>query len=185
MKKIEYTITFHTDWHCGSGLSASADVDSLPIKDASGLPYVPGKTMKGLVREAIEDFFLFSNNSLVGHDEKIKKTFGFFDDKDKTIRGSVFFSNALLPKSEASEIKRCHMEKYLFRTLSNTAIDKTGIAAPHSLRKIDVTVPCKLHGYISGIPEELEEEIKKALCYIKRIGQGRNRGLGRCTITPN
>ena len=28
-----YSIEFHSYWHCGSGLSAGADVDSLPVKD--------------------------------------------------------------------------------------------------------------------------------------------------------
>ena len=51
---ITYTIEFFSYWHCGSGLSAGADVDSLVIKDAKGMPFVPGKTIKGLIREAAE-----------------------------------------------------------------------------------------------------------------------------------
>ena len=47
---ITYTIEFFSYWHCGSGLSAGADVDSLVIKDAIGMPFVPGKTIKGLIR---------------------------------------------------------------------------------------------------------------------------------------
>ena len=54
MNDIKYKITFLTDWHCGSGLAAGADVDALVVKDKERLPYVPGKTMKGLVREAVE-----------------------------------------------------------------------------------------------------------------------------------
>ena len=51
---ITYTIELFSYWHCGSGLSAGADVDSLVIKDAKGMPFVPGKTIKGLIREAAE-----------------------------------------------------------------------------------------------------------------------------------
>lgn len=43
---IKYKIEFFSNWHCGSGLAAGADVDALVVKDCNGLPYVPGKTIK-------------------------------------------------------------------------------------------------------------------------------------------
>ncbi|MDE6805090.1 MAG: hypothetical protein K2J29_10705, partial [Muribaculaceae bacterium] len=63
---IRYRIEFFSDWHCGSGLSAGADVDALVIKDDCGLPFVPGKTVKGLVREAMEDILTFKR---IGNEE--------------------------------------------------------------------------------------------------------------------
>ena len=48
--RIDYSIEFFSYWHCGSGLAAGADVDELAIKDGDGLPYVPGRTVKGLLR---------------------------------------------------------------------------------------------------------------------------------------
>lgn len=48
MKDLNIKIEFFSPWHCGSGLSAGADADSLVIKDTNGLPYIPGKTIKGL-----------------------------------------------------------------------------------------------------------------------------------------
>ena len=45
---IDYTICFFSPWHCGSGTSAGADVDELVVKDKNGMPYIPGKTLKGL-----------------------------------------------------------------------------------------------------------------------------------------
>ena len=44
-------------------------------------------------------------------------------------------------------------------------------------------MPCELEGEILNLPEEIVPQIEKALKYIKRLGQNRNRGLGRCTIT--
>ena len=41
MKDIQYQLTFYSDWHCSSGLSAGGNVDMLVVKDAQGLPYVP------------------------------------------------------------------------------------------------------------------------------------------------
>ena len=50
MQTLTYQIQFHSYWHCGSGLAAGAGVDALVVKDANGLPFVPGKTIKGLLR---------------------------------------------------------------------------------------------------------------------------------------
>ena len=55
MSNLTLKIQFFSPWHCGSGLSAGADTDALVIKNPQGLPFVPGKTIKGLVREALED----------------------------------------------------------------------------------------------------------------------------------
>lgn len=53
---ITYSIEFNTYWHIGSGLSGGVEVDSLVLKDndTDALPYIPGKTLKGLLREAAE-----------------------------------------------------------------------------------------------------------------------------------
>ena len=34
MKNLKYSIQFYTNWHCGSGQAAGADVDALVVKDA-------------------------------------------------------------------------------------------------------------------------------------------------------
>ncbi len=49
MKDLTIKIEFFSPWHCGSGPSAGADADSLVIKDINGLPFIPGKTIKGLI----------------------------------------------------------------------------------------------------------------------------------------
>lgn len=71
----------------------------------------------------------------------------------------------------------------MYRSIASTAIDENGIAKEHSLRKIEVVVPCTLYGEIIDVPENMAEEIINAFKYIKRLGQNRNRGLGRCTIS--
>ena len=44
---IRYCIKFLDYWHLGSGDSAGSMYDSIVVKDKFGLPYVPGKTVKG------------------------------------------------------------------------------------------------------------------------------------------
>jgi CRISPR/Cas system CSM-associated protein Csm3 (group 7 of RAMP superfamily) len=178
--EIKYKIQFHTDWHCGSGLAAGADVDALVVKDKDGLPYIPGKTMKGLIREAVENIRNFSKN---GEIKDFVEAFGYFDDKSKKEKGFLFFTNAELDVKERYAIVSNKVVRFMYRTIASTAIDENGVAEEHSLRKMEVVVPCDLYGEILGVPENMVEEIKKSLSYIKRLGQNRNRGLGRCTIS--
>lgn len=177
--KINYTIQLHSYWHCGSGLAAGTDVDLLVIKDADGLPYIPGKTIKGLVREAVDELLTLSGCK--EWPDGYQTTFGYFDDKDDKRKSDSFFGNATLKKSEAEEIKRNHLQKYLFTSIASTAIEKDGVAKEHSLRKMQVTLPCMLEGTIENVPEAMHETIVKALGMIKNLGTGRTRGLGRCT----
>ena len=191
---ITYEIKFHTDWHCGSGLAAGADLDALVVKDKDGLPFVPGKTMKGLVREAIEEMELitgrfnenlfiqaFGNSEDRNADPKLMEK---SEDYDFLQKGETFFTNAELSEDEHRAIVSNNAARFMYRSISSTAIDNEGIAVEHSLRKTEVVVPCTLEGEILCINDrDLAEEILKALNYIKRLGQNRNRGFGRCTIT--
>lgn len=178
---IRYKIEFHTDWHCGSGLAAGADVDALVVKDNNDLPFIPGKTIKGLLREAVEEIRGFQGK---GCDKVFVDTFGYFEkDKSEMTRGQAFFSNAELSGQEQAAIVANKVARFMYRSIASTAIDKDGIAKEHSLRKMEVVVPCILYGEILNVPESFEGEMRNALKYIKRLGQNRNRGLGRCTIT--
>lgn len=178
---IRYKIEFHTDWHCGSGLAAGADVDALVVKDQNDLPFIPGKTIKGLVREAVEEIRGFQNREC---DPTFVDAFGYFNnDKKEMKKGCTFFSNAELQEQEQEAIRANKVSRFMYRNIASTAIDKDGIAKEHSLRKMEVVVPCILYGDILNVPEAIEAEMKNALKYIKRLGQNRNRGLGRCTIT--
>ncbi len=166
--RIDYCIAFHSYWHCGSGLAAGADTDALVIKDQDGLPFIPGKTMKGLVRQAVEEISDDLNSAVFG--------------QPGGEVSPLFFTNATL--AEAGKIKDNYLKDYLFDALSNTAIDEEGIAKEGSLRRTEVVVPCTLHGSILGIPSDAARDaIIHALPYIKHIGAHRTRGLGRCSIT--
>jgi len=177
---IKYSIEFHTDWHCGSGLAAGADVDALVVKDEKGMPFIPGKTIKGLVREAVEEIRGFQGKQDA---EAFVKAFGFFDDKEQKEKGCMFFSNVTLEPNEYEAIVSNDAARFMYRDIASTAIDDNGIAKEHSLRKTEVVVPCTLHGEILNVPEEMADEIVRSFGFIKRLGQNRNRGLGRCTIT--
>lgn len=180
MKDIKYKIQFFSNWHCGSGLAAGADVDLLVIKDKNNLPFVPGKTIKGLVREALELYLMVKKQETKV--EALEKAFGYFDGKDIKITGDIFFSNACLETNEQRTIIKNKLSDYLYKSISSTSIDEKGIASDHTLRKIEVVVPCTLTGSIINVDEQIYDELVESLKLIKRIGVSRNRGLGRCQI---
>jgi CRISPR/Cas system CMR subunit Cmr4 (Cas7 group RAMP superfamily) len=72
-KTIEYQIEFFSEWHCGSGLAAGADVDALVVKDKDKLPFVPGKTIKGLIREAADVLTLFGEQQAGENENSVRK----------------------------------------------------------------------------------------------------------------
>lgn len=184
--EIKYKIEFFSNWHCGSGLASGADLDELVIKDAEGLPFVPGKTMKGLLREAVGNVCSYNKE----YDKScIKKIFGYDDDEtdnkktSKESKGCAFFSNANLEKEEKDAIISRDLIPFLYQSVTSTKIDNEGIAADLTLRKIQTTVSCSLYGCIYDVPENDKELFADAFRFIKRIGLGRNRGYGRCQIS--
>lgn len=187
---INYSVDIHSYWHCGSGLSAGADVDLLAIKDKEGMPFIPGKTVKGLLREAVSELTALKEGKCSFEvSEDFIKTFGHVLSSYETgkastemYKGEAFFSNAELTPQERKEIISGQLSDYLFDAISQTAIDDKGIAVEHSLRKTQVALPCKLHGRITDVPDNYADTIKEAMGFIKCLGMGRNRGLGRCTF---
>ncbi len=178
MKSIDYKLEFFSEWHCGSGLSKGADVDALVVKDSRGLPFVPGRTIKGLLREQVELLIDLRKLDLASQLDAI---FGI----KKVQEGALFCSNAELSKTEQNEIYSRNLTKYLYRSLSFTAINDDGVAENHSLRKIEAVVPCILEGTIEieEVTDEMLEIITSGLKLIKRLGTHRSRGLGRCRFT--
>ena len=195
---MKYQIKFHTYWHCGSGLAAGADVDALVVKDKDNLPFIPGKTIKGLIREAVEEISGYCSAKAMTEDE-INTIFGKRLTKSVSKNGesrinldcaSAFFSNAELPKEVKDDVRNYIVDDkkvlsdFFYRSVASTAIDgKTGIAQKHSLRKMQVVIPCTLEGEISGISDAQAGKIAEMLGFIKCLGQGRTKGLGRCTIS--
>lgn len=183
MKNIIYKIKFYSDWHCGSGLSSGADTDALVIKkDYAGkvnLPYIPGRTIKGLLKDAALDLIAL---------KKIRPDFikTCFENNADIVSLNIgcFFGDAELSEVVVRTLTEnlTYVEK-LYRHLSYTKIDAIrGIAEEETLRKIEVTIPLSLYGRIIGVDLNWEyyEDLRKCIKYIKRLGTGRNRGLGRC-----
>lgn len=179
---IRYKIELHSYWHCSSGQAAGADLDSLVVKTREKLPYIPGKTLKGLIRDAIAELkgWIPSDTPT---DEELTKLLGYTKDADNKAKAEAFFTDAVLDHAEAAAITAESLQSHLYTSIASTAIDTDGIAKDSSLRKIEVCVPCTLYASIYDAPDSLEDTLCDALKYIKSLGSHRNRGLGRCTFT--
>jgi CRISPR/Cas system CSM-associated protein Csm3 (group 7 of RAMP superfamily) len=163
---MKYRIEFYTYWHCSSGLSGGSSSDATVVKDGDGLPFVPGKTLKGHLREAAELLF---------DDDFVRRCFGEEDSR----KGECYFSDAVLPVAIGKSDS-----KYLYHRLSATKIDpESGTAQDDTLRTIEVVIPLTLYGTIEGLCEEDEAKMSQAMKMVKRIGLRRHRGLGRCDIS--
>jgi CRISPR/Cas system CSM-associated protein Csm3 (group 7 of RAMP superfamily) len=172
MTNIKYKLTFFSDWHCGSGLSGGASIDNLVIKNKDGLPFLPGKTIKGLLREAAYD--------LSQPDDLMKSCFREADSEQDSL---TFFSNAELTSKMQKEFQaKSGYKDLLFRQISSTQINQeTGCAKAHTLRSLEVVIPITLVGSITNLPDAASADVlTDCLQMIKRLGENRNRGLGRC-----
>jgi len=165
---LKYEIRFLDYWHLSSGLSAGAKLDSNVLKDNEELPFIPGKTLKGLVKEMAE---------LLEDIHFIKDCFG----EEGVDMGACYFANTTLKDDVKKQIVGNNLQNNLYDEISSTKIEN-GIAVDNSLREIEVVIPLTLYGEIGDIPDEYEAQMKKALKMVKRMGLNRNRGLGRCQV---
>src|SRR5699024_10170830 len=95
-KTLIYQIEFFNYWHSGSGLAGSTYADSIVNKTERNLPFIPGKTLKGLLRDAAEKINEL-NPSLVS-DKFISQVFGKKSDEEGNNanykdEGQAFFTN--------------------------------------------------------------------------------------------
>ena len=209
LKKFKLTVNFLGYWFISSGLEKGAYSDEIILRDADGFPFIPGKTLKGVFREAFRVagnagwFDKFNTAKLelpvfrhrliqtvFGHDGRKE---GFAEDELHT-EGLIHFTNAVLPADVKKEIG--DNKEYLFTTVQSTAIDnESGTALNQSLRTNEVAVPMHLMAELSLDPphpvnngHQISAEALKEIAglfpvvssLITEIGGKRRRGFGRC-----
>ena len=181
--KIKFKIELLSNWHIGSGLDAGAEADALVLKDENNLPYIPGKTIKGLLKDSLQEIVDVGQvsqslvNELFGY-EVIDST----GKVQKTLSGKSFFMNAELTQVEKDEIKSHDLSEHLYKNIASTAINKEGVAKKNSLRTLEVCLPVTLYGEIeiNDWKEEYKDTFEMAFKWTRALGVNRNRGLGRC-----
>lgn len=191
---LQYQIEFFTYWHAGSGLSGGAYADLLVNKTKEGLPFIPGKTLKGMIRAGA--ITISSYNSSLVEVDFIHKVFGEVPTKAKpedadtmpVEPGVCFFSNAELSGNLTAQLiqnEHKYLSQHFYEVLSSTRIDDQGVADDHTLRQMEVTIPLTLYATIEHFPDDRAylTQIQHCMSAIKRMGLGRTRGLGRCQFS--
>lgn len=203
--------TFSSYWHAGSGRGRDAVLDAEVLRDADDLPYLPGKTIKGLLRKAMKVALHARQESLApvadlfgsevageqasDGDEQIAALEG---GRFGTTAGKLWFGSATLPPSWAAWRRKAKADRNgakdddrssavldtLFRVVASTAIDARGVAREHTLRVSEVTVPMTLTAVITG-PDDggWVPLVKMALPHLRMVGVRGRRGYGRVEVT--
>jgi len=183
MQTLNYQIEFYSYWHIGSGISGGTYADSTVLKDSNGLPYIPGKTIKGLFREAASAIESYRPNK---HQNRIVELFGSPGTQPE-LQSPSFFSDAKVSRIFVEQLlkeENAGLKQALYQVLSSTRIEHdSGTADKGSLRQLEVTVPLTLYGAISFDSVVDDHLIKVCAGWIKSLGINRSRGLGRCSIS--
>lgn len=205
MYQIKFDI--HSYWRAGTGRGGGALLDEVVHKDAYDLPCIPGRSVKGLLRNAVycaEKWGLLNDS---GGDPKntalTQSWFGTKGDHLKNSPGILGFSDAVLEPDLLDYLLLLREEtnglelfqeyvRYFYHYIHATAIDaNTGSAKDKSLRAMEVTIPLTLTAQLHILqPEQLNtktpkwcEILTRCLPLIRGLGTSRNRGLGRVTVT--
>lgn len=196
------TLKFHLSsyWRVSSGKGADSLADVLVLRDANGLPIIPGRGVKGLLRDAMNLATLsgavpaknvdrWFGSALPGyssdaeeHEQKLEAA--RFESKE----ADLWFGSARLPGSWGEWARQnadSDILQALFAFQSSTAIDDQGVAEQHSLRVTEVAVPMELEAEVRGPDDDLSwvQDLKASLPLLRYLGSRRNRGLGRVDVT--
>ena len=181
-------------WHAGGGRGAGAVLDAVVHRDSRGLPVLPGRHLKGLLRDALEraeawgwDGFQGLADALFGQNSETTQSGA------PPLPGSLRIGDAGLPHDLAAWLgaseKGRELRQGLFQAIYATAVDPvSGTALDHSLRGMEVVVPLKLEAIVSGVPGQQppagwQERIREVLPLVNAVGAYRTRGLGRACLS--
>lgn len=162
-----------SDWLIASS-RGSGEADLRPVVDADDLPMIPGRSLRGLLRQACRDAA-----AVLGADAALR-LFG-----DAGVDGRVGIGDARLPGEFAEAVGRGNFAAEDLVTIRRrTAIDaETGTARAGSLHAIAPAIA----GLVLEAPIEVTNKddlprLAFAAAMVRRMGMARSRGLGGCTL---
>ena len=190
MKILQLTIELKSDMCCGTGTGDGVQFDTVSAYNDYGLPYIPAKRLKGLLREQAEFLIacdpknkgfveiLFGKGeqagALIVNNAEIKNVSNLKEDLDKLFKSQPSLYN---PSAVAE-----------YYTVARHATQmKNGVAKPKSLRTIGA-VPsgtifeATLYLDDSSSSEKVEF-LRNCAKLLRHIGLNRTRGYGEAVCT--
>ena len=207
--RIDYQIEFETPFHFGTGLRRDL-LDRSVCRDANGYLYIPGSTLKGVIRERCEQIARLFNLSVISpHDEGaaiasfrnntniVERIFGsrykpgeiYFDDATMVTEDQKFFDfdNSGSPESSKRYI---HLQT---EVRTRTTISRLlGTVREQNLfqSEFGIRMLCfegKIYGYLEGFRIGQNEWNHSLLLLVAgilatdRIGASKSVGMGKYT----
>ena len=191
---MEYKVQIKTESPlCLNSGKADVNIDTDIVHDAFGLPYFPGKRLRGLLyesavevvemaelcqklfvtRRTVEELFHRCADSTV---ELIIPDFQLEDYREMTAEWQYLqnaYGDLIRPESVLETYASIRFQ---------TALDEDGVAKETSLRNIRVLdAPLTFVGkvQVNGGEERHSQALALALANLRRAGMNRNRGFGR------
>ena len=195
---LTYRLKFQSPFHCGTGLTNGL-IDRSVQKDKEGFLYVPGSTVKGVLRETCEYLarILIPNADIRDPHDEENALESFFEESDivECIFGSryheseIFFDNACMTW-ESKEYRFMQTENRTQTRLSRL----TGTVMSGALYSIEFGISGlefegKIRGWLEGISNPFSDDLPGSyplylliagLSMTDRIGANRSTGMGYC-----
>lgn len=184
---MKYRITFYSYWRVGTGLGGDSK-DGIVMKDDNKLPVIPGKTLKGLIRDAYTECNLPDETKLFGH---VLGDLNTGLKKSDLEEGILYFGTASLPANEQNFLKRNpSLVNGLYRSLTSVRLDNDKQSVDTALNTKEVCIPLTLEAEINlkdggELDSEVKENLEKAFKMLRMLGEKRYRGMGRCKVEFN
>ena len=201
MEQVTLEVTLSGYWLGGSGKGDGPGADELPILTPEGLPFLPGRTLRGLLRAAAELLaeagafpeddvkMLFGSSPLGDARASSSRALDVELGRNTTREGKLFVDSAHLGRTiverEAWQQLARSDENTLrnaFVRLGSTRIGEGNVADDKTLRTFEVVVPMTLYAAVE-LPAEHLGLLRDAAALVRELGSGRNRGFGRASIT--
>ncbi|KAF0208381.1 MAG: hypothetical protein FD171_864 [Actinobacteria bacterium] len=195
-KTFSLSIDMLSDWHIGSGAGRPGDVDRLVRRDADGLPYLPGKTLAGILRDGCE---LVAS----GLDDGARGAWAGWVDflfGQQVQEGEV---RDLPPAPAALSIRSAHYPASLLAALGSkpalcaaatfvkagVKIDRRSGRAQDDFLRFEEVARCgsqlsaECEFLTDAVPPAAFALLVAGASMVERVGGKRRRGAGRCTMS--
>lgn len=174
-------VAFDAEWLVAGGESVLGTADLAPMKDAEGLPFIPGRSLRGVLREAVclvdecigggWAAHLFGERLVAGGEHHYRD-------------GTVRVGNALLVGKLAAACPTPDARRDLYATVRRTALTDDRVARRHTLRELEVCIPGLVLVADLQVTDEKSLQVLAFACgLVRSLGHGRSRGLGRCRLS--
>jgi CRISPR/Cas system CSM-associated protein Csm3 (group 7 of RAMP superfamily) len=196
MIKLTIKARFKSPVLLGAGEGRGSVIDADIIFDSMGLPYFPGRRLKGLLRDSAQeilDLFFCSQTEIYSQDI-LDRAFGVTGDESG---GLLIFDNLYLPDYDSTYqwcVWVCSnkvLGKYFSpeaiiraftETRTQTAVAEDGVVLDQSLRRYRILKEGTAFSGHMILKKDDEQEVIDLLALacqnLRRAGTRRNRGLG-------